>query len=126
MNLPFSQGKLQGEEHKNVLKAVQEQAKVAASAAIKPILEAFSYELATLTLPHWNLRAEYWIEGAGEEYSVDTNEAGTYLRVATDQVRFYPLHATTNTARLWPKRAPWADHSDRTATIDRTFTSRIF
>jgi hypothetical protein len=57
-----------------------------------------SYEPATLMLPHWNLRAEYWIEGAGEEYSVDTNEAGTYLRVATDQVRFYPLHATTNTA----------------------------
>jgi hypothetical protein len=41
MNLPFSQGKLQGEERKNVLKAVQEQAKVAARAAIKPILEAF-------------------------------------------------------------------------------------
>jgi hypothetical protein len=57
-----------------------------------------NYEPATLTLPHWNLRAEYWIEGAGEEYSVDTNEAGTYLRVATDQVRFYPLHATINTA----------------------------
>ena len=31
------------------------------------------------------MRAEFWIEGAGEE----TNESGSYLYLATDQVRFY-------------------------------------
>ncbi len=41
MSIPFSQGKLQGEERKSVLQAVQEHARVAARAAIKPILEAF-------------------------------------------------------------------------------------
>lgn len=40
LSRPFSQGKLQGEERKNILQAVQEQAKVAACAAIKPVLEA--------------------------------------------------------------------------------------
>jgi hypothetical protein len=34
MSLSFSPGKLQGEDRKNVLQAVQEQAKVAARAAI--------------------------------------------------------------------------------------------
>jgi putative transposase len=41
MSIPFSPGKLQGEERKNVLQVVQEQAKVAACAAIKLVLEAF-------------------------------------------------------------------------------------
>ncbi|HJT57604.1 MAG TPA: hypothetical protein VJ761_13970 [Ktedonobacteraceae bacterium] len=41
MSLPFSPGKLQGEERKKVLQAVQEQAKVAACAAVKLALEAF-------------------------------------------------------------------------------------
>src|SRR5258708_30981323 len=40
MSIAFSQGKIQGKERKNVLQAVQEQAKVAACEAIKPILEA--------------------------------------------------------------------------------------
>ncbi len=40
MSLPFSQGKLQGKERKEILQMVQEQAKVAACAAIKPVLEA--------------------------------------------------------------------------------------
>jgi hypothetical protein len=51
------------------------------------------YPPATLELPQWGLRAEFWIEGAGDEYGVDTNETGTYLHVATDQVRFYSLVA---------------------------------
>lgn len=57
-----------------------------------------SYSPATLTLPHWGMRAEFWIEGAGDEYNVDTNDTGTYLRVATDQVRFYPINAPGNSA----------------------------
>jgi hypothetical protein len=38
-------------------------------------------------LPRWNLRAEFWVNAAGEEYA----EAGGYFYVATDQVRFYQL-----------------------------------
>jgi len=50
-------------------------------------------------LPHWGLRAEFWIEGAGDDYTSDANEAGTYLRVATDQVRFYPIDTAENRAQ---------------------------
>lgn len=57
-----------------------------------------SYPPATLDLPHWGLRAEFWIEGAGADYGVDTNDAGTYLYVATDQVRFYRIEAAENLA----------------------------
>src|SRR5262249_5550316 len=42
------------------------------------------YPPATLELPHYNVRAEFWIEGAGDQYEVDTNGTGTYWRVATD------------------------------------------
>lgn len=52
-----------------------------------------SYPPAHRTLTQWNLRAEYWIEGAGTEYGTDTNEAGTFLYLTTDQVRFYRLAA---------------------------------
>jgi len=57
-----------------------------------------SYEPAKIILPQWNLRAEFWIEGVGEDYGVDTNEAGTYYYLATDQVRFYPIDAGKNYA----------------------------
>ena len=53
---------------------------------------------ATRDLPLWNLRAEYWIEGAGDNYGVDTNDTGTFLYLTTDQVRFYPLSAPQNWA----------------------------
>ncbi|AJP00246.1 hypothetical protein TU94_00425 [Streptomyces cyaneogriseus subsp. noncyanogenus] len=53
---------------------------------------------ATRELPQWGLRAEYWIEGEGEEYGVDTTESGSYLRLRTDQVRFYPIGAPENSA----------------------------
>lgn len=56
------------------------------------------YSPATLELPGWGLRAEFWIEGAGDEYGVDTNDVGTYLRVSTDQVRFYPHGAVDHYA----------------------------
>ena len=48
---------------------------------------------ASITLPLWGLRAEFWTDGAGEEYGDDTNETGTFYYLATDQVRFFPLNA---------------------------------
>ncbi|HEX3270296.1 MAG TPA: DUF4132 domain-containing protein [Ktedonobacterales bacterium] len=56
------------------------------------------YPPASLDLPHCGLRAEYWIEGAGDDYGTDTNETGTYLYLTTDQVRFYRLNAQENHA----------------------------
>jgi hypothetical protein len=53
-----------------------------------------SYPPAHRLLPAWGLRAEYWVEGAGSEYGRDTNETGTYLYLATDQVRFYRIDAS--------------------------------
>jgi hypothetical protein len=52
-----------------------------------------SYPPAHRLLPAWGLRAEYWIEGAGDEYGRDTNEAGAFLYLTTDQVRFYEPNA---------------------------------
>lgn len=56
------------------------------------------YPPAALELPEWSLRAEFWVEGAGDEHGTDTNETGTYLYLATDQVRFYPTDAAQLTA----------------------------
>ena len=42
-------------------------------------------------LPAWNLRSEFWVDGIGEDYGTDTTEAGTYLYLSTDQVRFYEI-----------------------------------
>jgi hypothetical protein len=54
-----------------------------------------SYPPATLDMPHWGLRAEFWVEGIdeGAEYG------HTYLYLSTDQVRFYNLGAPVNYAR---------------------------
>jgi hypothetical protein len=52
-----------------------------------------SYPPAHRPLLAWGLRAEYWVEGAGDEYGRDTNESGVYLYLTTDQVRFYALDA---------------------------------
>lgn len=49
-----------------------------------------------LILPEWGLRAEFWIESIGDNYERDVTESGTYLLVATDQVRFYSLQAAAN------------------------------
>ncbi|MGE3314334.1 MAG: DUF4132 domain-containing protein [Planctomycetaceae bacterium] len=51
---------------------------------------------ASKLLPNWGLRAEYWIEGIGDDYGTDTNDAGSFLRLATDQVRFYRTGAAEN------------------------------
>ncbi len=53
---------------------------------------------ATKVLPQWGLRAEYWIEGIGDQFGTDTNETGTYLYLTTDQVRFYRTDANQNQA----------------------------
>jgi hypothetical protein len=53
---------------------------------------------ATRELPLWGLRAEFWIEGLGDDFGVDTNDSGVYLRLTTDQVRFYRDAASTNFA----------------------------
>jgi hypothetical protein len=57
-----------------------------------------TYPPAQRLLPAWGLRAEFWVEGAGDTYGTDTNETGTFLHVATDQVRFYPIEATQHFA----------------------------
>lgn len=57
-----------------------------------------TYPPAHRMLPSWNLRAEFWIEGVGNDYGTETNEAGVYLHVSTDQVRFYRIDAATRTA----------------------------
>ena len=56
------------------------------------------YPPATRTLTQWRLRAEFWIEGIGDDYGTDTNESGVFHRVATDQVRFYTIDAAIRTA----------------------------
>jgi hypothetical protein len=57
-----------------------------------------TYPPTSRELPGWGLRAEFWVEGAGGEYGADTTEAGAYLRLVTDQVRFYPVGAPENSA----------------------------
>lgn len=57
-----------------------------------------AYAPPTLYLPQWNLRAEFWVEGAGDEYGEDTNDAGVFNVVVTDQVRFYPIDAAQRSA----------------------------
>jgi hypothetical protein len=57
-----------------------------------------AYPPATRFLPAHGLRAEYWVEGVGDHYGTDTNESGTYLYLATDQVRFYREEALENLA----------------------------
>jgi hypothetical protein len=56
------------------------------------------YPPAYRELPEWGLRAEFWVEGIGDNYGVDTTEAGSYLRLVTDQVRFYAIDAAHNSA----------------------------
>lgn len=57
-----------------------------------------SYPPATIELPQWNLRAEFWVEGIGDQYGTDTTESGAFLYLSTDQVRFYRIDAAANTA----------------------------
>lgn len=56
------------------------------------------YPPASITLPNWQIRAEFWVNPAGDNYGVDTNESGTYICLSTDQVRFYQIEAAENLA----------------------------
>lgn len=56
------------------------------------------YPPASRELFSWGYRAEFWIEGIGDSFGQDTNEAGSYLRLSSDQVRFYRSGATQNSA----------------------------
>jgi hypothetical protein len=60
-----------------------------------------SYPPASRELPNWGLRAEFWIEGIGDNYGTDTNDSGAFLRVSTDQVRFYRTSAAGNYSHAW-------------------------
>ena len=55
-----------------------------------------SYEPPRRELPAHGLRAEFWVEGIGDDYGTDTTDSGSYLRLATDQVRFYRTGAAKN------------------------------
>ena len=55
-----------------------------------------SYEPPRRDLPAHGLRAEFWVEGIGDDYGTDTTDSGSYLRLATDQVRFYRTGAARN------------------------------
>ena len=55
-----------------------------------------TYPPASRELPPWGLRAEFWIDGIGTEYGLDTNDSGVFLRLASDQVRFYRIGASSN------------------------------
>ncbi|MCF6227713.1 MAG: DUF4132 domain-containing protein [Planctomycetes bacterium] len=84
----------------HIIKQHQFNALVAArgwSHTLRMMVDA-EYEPAHINLPHWNLRAEYWVEGIGDEYGQDTTEIGVYLRLVTDQVRFYRTDAGVNWA----------------------------
>lgn len=59
---------------------------------------------AWIDLPAWGLRAEFWTDGAGDDYGVDTNETGTFHYLATDQVRFYREDETMHRAHAYGGR----------------------
>lgn len=72
------------------------------------------YPPATRHLPGYGLRAEFWIEGAGDDYGNDTTESGAFHYVTTDQVRFYQAGANVLTAHAGgggygPHRGPAAE-----------------
>ncbi|MEV8092442.1 DUF4132 domain-containing protein [Streptomyces nigra] len=57
---------------------------------------------AVRALPEWGLRAEYWIHGDDDDAGhPDITDSGSYLRVRTDQVRFYPIDAPGNSAHCY-------------------------
>ena len=56
-----------------------------------------SYPPAIRELPAYGLRAEFQVDGMGDNFGVDTNESGTFLHLGTDQVRFY-AHEGEDTA----------------------------
>ena len=62
------------------------------------IMADATFPPATRELPQWGLRAEFWIKGYGDDAYTDIMASGSYLRLATDQVRFYPAGVPQNAA----------------------------
>jgi hypothetical protein len=58
-----------------------------------------SYPPTSRDLPEWGLRAEFWVEGIGDNYGTDTTESGSYLYLSTDQVRFYEIGSAQRQAQ---------------------------
>lgn len=57
------------------------------------------YPPAVKQLPLWDLRAEFWIDGARDGLGEDwLTSSCAYTYLSTDQIRFYRYGATTNTA----------------------------
>ncbi|NUT35950.1 MAG: DUF4132 domain-containing protein [Hamadaea sp.] len=75
-----------------------------------------TYEPPTRDLPQWGLRAEFWVEGIGDDWESDTTESGAYLRLSTDQVRFYPIAAPENHAHAGGGGYEQWVHQDATPT----------
>jgi len=55
------------------------------------------YPPPSIDLPQWNLKVEFWTEGAGDELT----DVGAYQYLSTDQVRFFALDACQAAARLY-------------------------
>ena len=52
------------------------------------------YPPATRQLETWSLRAEFWIEGLGDDYTDElVTDSGAFRYLSTDQVRFYKIDA---------------------------------
>jgi hypothetical protein len=51
------------------------------------------YPAPSRTLGASGIRAEFWIEGVGDDYGTDTNDVGVFHYLSTDQVRFYRADA---------------------------------
>lgn len=79
-------------------------------------------------LEEYGLRAEYWVEGIGDEYGVDTTDAGAFLRVRTDQLRFYPMDSRVNSAHVsggnYSNRG-WEDAEAETALSLDTIPAKV-
>lgn len=58
-----------------------------------------TYEPPSRTLEAWGLRAEYWVEGVGDDWDEQwVLDSGSFRYLATDQVRFYGIDAAKNSA----------------------------
>ncbi|GHG65977.1 DUF4132 domain-containing protein [Streptomyces griseocarneus] len=57
-----------------------------------------SYPPALRVLSEWGLRAEFRVDGVEDRMGANLTESGSYLWLATDQVRFYPVDAPQHTA----------------------------
>lgn len=55
-------------------------------------------------LSAWGLRAEFWVEGIGDDDGEYLLDSGAYRYLATDQVRFYRIDAAVNRAHAGGSR----------------------